>query len=477
MLPLVDAVRRAIERTSLIPPGARVLAAVSGGSDSVALLYLLRELAPALRLDLAGLAHLNHQLRGAESDGDEVFCRDLAVALDLPIVVERADVGTLARAHRVSVEVAARRARYRFLDRAAAQLQADTVATGHTRDDQAETFLLRLLRGAGATGLAAIPPRRGMFVRPILDVRREDLRAFLRERGVAYRDDSTNADARIPRNWIRHELIPLLANHLSSDIVEVLAREVMVLRDDAALLDAVADEAARRILGVHQAGRLAIPAAELAGLPPALARRVVRRALFLTSPAFQGATHVDRVLDMTITGGEGLRIDLPGVSVERIQDSVVLQKREGRGRRAAVEFHYALPVPGRVAVPDAGVAIESNVGPRGDLETILKERDAVTIAAAAASIDAAVAAGGLWIRSRRPGDALRPLGMAGRKKLQDVFVDRKVPRARRDRIPVVVDAQDRIVWVAGIVLSDDARITVSTQSVVTLVLNTLGDLG
>jgi tRNA(Ile)-lysidine synthase len=479
MPPLVDTVRRSLERAALIPPGARVLVAVSGGSDSVALLYLMRDLAPSLGFEVAGLGHLNHELRGAESDRDEVACRELATALDVPIVVERADVGALARAHRVSVEVAARRARYRFLDRAAAHVQADTVATGHTRDDQAETFLLRLLRGAGATGLSAIPPRRGMFVRPILGVRREALRTFLRERGVAFCDDSTNADTRIPRNWIRHELLPLLATRLNSDIVEVLAREVLLLRDDAAFLDAVADEAARRILRDEQAGRVTIPAAELVGLPPSLARRVVRRALFRTSPAFQGASPVERVLDMAIAEGEGHRIDLPGVRVERIQNSVVLQKREGRGHRPAVEFRFALPVPGRVVVPDAGAAIDADMAPHGHIETVLQERVASGAdgAGAVASIDASVAADGLWVRSRRPGDALRPLGMAGRKKLQDVLVDRKVPRARRDHVPIVVDARDRIVWVAGIVLSDDARVTASTQSVVTLVLNILGDLG
>jgi tRNA(Ile)-lysidine synthase len=180
---------------------------------------------------------------------------------------------------------------------------------------------------------------------------------------------------------------------------------------------------------------------------------------------------------MAIAGAEGPRIDLPGVRVERIQDSVVLLKREGRGHRPVVSFRYALPVPGRVVVPEAEVAIDADVTPREELEMTLEERVAPGARGELASIDASVVADGLWIRSRRPGDALRPLGMAGRKKLQDVFVDRKVPRALRDRVPLVVDAQDRIVWVAGIVLSDDARVTVSTQSVVTLVLNTLGDLG
>ena len=473
MLPLVETVRRALERAALIPPGARVLVAVSGGSDSVALLHLLCELAPVLAFEVAGLAHLNHQLRGAESDDDERWCRELAGGLDLPIAVERADIGALARAHRVSVEVAARRARYRFLDLAAARVNADTVATGHTRDDQAETFLLRLLRGAGATGLAAIPPRRGMFVRPILGVRRAELRAYLADRGVTFRDDSTNADTRILRNWIRHELIPLLGDRLTSDVVEVFAREATLMRDDATLLSAVADEAARRILRDDRTGRVTIPTAELAALPPALARRVIRRALLQTSPAFQGATHVDRVLEMALAEAEHRRTDLPGVRVERIPDGVVLQKRVGRGVRRAVEFRYELSVPGRVVIPHAGTALEADISPGSGGEVALASLLALAANGngAVALIDATAAADGLWVRSRRPGDAFRPLGMSGRKKLQDLFVDRKVPRDRRDLIPLVVDARDRIVWVAGYGIDDAFRVTDPAQAVLILRLS------
>lgn len=479
MPPLIERVRRTIERDALIPPGARVLVAVSGGSDSVGLLHLLRDLAPILGFELAGLAHLNHALRGSESDGDEAFCRDLAEAAEIPFVVDRLDVGQLARAHHVSIEVAARRARYRFLDRAASRLPADIVATGHTRDDQAETFLLRLLRGAGATGLSAIPPRRGPFVRPLLDVRREDLRAMLRGRAAAFREDSSNADTRIPRNWVRHRLIPNLSARLGGDLVEVLAREVALLRDDAALLDAVADEAARRILVEAADGRVTIPAADVTALPPALSRRIVRRALSRTSPAFQGADHVDRVLDLASERGKPGVSDLPGVRVERIGGNVVLYKREGRGQRHPVEFRYALDVPGRVVIPGAGVAIEAAVSRGIDPRNVLTALAGTTGSApgSSAMLDAAVAAGGLWVRSRRPGDAFRPFGMDGRKKLQDVFVDRKVPRDRRDEVPVVVDGQDRIVWVAGIVMSEDARVTESTQSVVTLTVNRLGETG
>jgi tRNA(Ile)-lysidine synthase len=470
---LADRVRRVLERESLIPPGARVVAAVSGGSDSVALAYLLRDLGPALGFTLAGLAHLNHQLRGADSDADEHFCRQLAKRTHVRIDVQRTDVGAAARAQRVSVEVAARRVRYRFLERAALRLDADIVATGHTRDDQAETFLLRLLRGAGATGLAAIPPRRGIFVRPLLEERREDLRAYLAERGGAYREDATNADTRILRNWVRHELLPLLGARLGGDPTDLLAREAAILRDDAAMLEAVAEQAARDVIAETDSG-VVMAAAELMSLPPALARRVIRRALARTSPAFQGADHAERVLDLARPGREDTSVDLPGVRLERNGGRVVLHTREGRGRRRPAGFRYLLPVPGRVVLPDADAVVEADLHER-DPQRVLAEQ--VGAGATAAAVDAAVAAEGLWVRSRKPGDAYHPLGLGGRKKLQDVFVDRKVPRERRDHVPIVVDARDRIVWVAGLGPSDDARVTDRTQSVVTLRLRELGETG
>jgi tRNA(Ile)-lysidine synthase len=473
MTTLVQRVRRAIERDGLVAPGARVLVAISGGSDSVALAHLLLEIAPALPFTVAGLAHLNHQLRGADSDADEVFCRDLAASLDLPFESRRADVGAMARVQRVSLEVAARRARYRFLSGAAERVDADLIATGHTRDDQAETVLLRLLRGAGATGLAAIPPRRGLIIRPVLDERRETLRAYLAECRVSFREDVTNQDRTIPRNWVRHELLPLLASHLGGDIVEVLAREAAILRDDAAMLEAVADEAARATLELDE-GQASFETESLQALPPALARRVIRRALSHVSPAFQGAAHVDRVLEAA-RGAKERANDLPGARMELIGGRVVLYRRDGRGRRQPAVFRYALPVPGRVVVAEADVVVEADAIGNANLQQVIAEH--VGGNGLSVVIDAAVAAEGLWIRQRRPGDTYRPFGLGRNKKLQDVFVDRKVPRDRRDRVPLVVDAHDRIVWVTGLGPADDVRVTESTQSVVTLKVRQLGDLG
>ena len=207
---LIKSVRRTIRRYRLIQPADRVLVALSGGSDSVALLRVLYDMATEDGFELAGAAHLNHQLRGEAADRDEEFCRRLAAALGLPIDVERIDVAALATIGGVSVEHAAHDARYAFFERAAARLNGGLVAVAHTRDDQAETFLLRLLRGAGPRGLGGMHPQSGIVIRPFIETSREEIRNFLRERQVEYCEDASNADRGTPRNRIRHELIPFL---------------------------------------------------------------------------------------------------------------------------------------------------------------------------------------------------------------------------------------------------------------------------
>jgi tRNA(Ile)-lysidine synthase len=473
---LQQRVRRSIERDALMPVGSRVLAAVSGGSDSVALLRLLLELAPGVGFTVAGVGHVNHGLRGTASEGDEAFCRALAGRLGLPIEVQRRDAAALARTRRTSIEAAAREARYEGLADMAVRLGADLIATGHTRDDQAETFLLRLLRGAGSSGLSGIRPRRGSVVRPLLESRRQELRQYLKSMAQPYREDASNRDTAIPRNWVRHRLLPLLARRLNGDIVEVLARQAGVLRDESALLDQMAEEAARMVAAPRRGRAIELRTRALLAFPPAVARRVVRETLIeMAGGRFLGAAHVEAVLDLAAGERSRAAADLPGVRVERIGPNVVLYSRGLASGPAPGPFNYAMAVPGLLHLPECGCAIEArrrqrSSGQRAASQVVSGDSDV-------AVIDAAAARGGLSVRSRRPGDWIRPLGLRGRKKLQDVLVDRKVPRGERDRLPLVVDADGSVVWVAGHVMSHDARVTESTRSMVVLKLIRNGEEG
>jgi tRNA(Ile)-lysidine synthase len=235
-----DQVRRTIRRHALCPPGTRLLVGVSGGSDSVALTLLLTALAEHGGFSVASLAHLNHRLRPT-SDRDEQFCCDLAARLELPIVFEAADVKGYAASQHLSIEDAARRLRYDFLDRAAARCGADRIAVGHTQDDQAETYLIKLTRGAGLAGLGGIYPRRGPVIRPLLDVSRDALRELLTAGGQGWVEDETNAELDNPRNRIRHRVIPELDRASGGDTKPAIARTAALAREDGQWLDRAID--------------------------------------------------------------------------------------------------------------------------------------------------------------------------------------------------------------------------------------------
>lgn len=478
-----DRVRRTIQRFDLLPPGTRTIGALSGGPDSVALLAVLRTLAPICSFSLVGIAHLNHQLRGAASDADEAFCLKLAADWGLPFRAARVDVRALANAEHRSIEDAARLARYRFLEEAARELGADRIASGHTRDDQAETLILRLVRGAGPRGLAGIFPRAGRVVRPLLDVERHDVLEYLKLERIEYRQDESNKDLHFARNRIRHELLPVLKEKGSGRIVEHLARAADIFRVDADLLDDLAARAYERVVQTTcpersrgEGARLAISLEGLAAEPPALQRRLILMALKAIAPGrFSGFAQVEQVLDLAKTTGPGAAVDLPGVRAERQPSAVVLRYRSGQGsrplrggsrganERPVVWFSYPLQVPGAVAIPEADCEITAEATPAADLpdDVQLRGRGEVAI------VDADGLTG-LVVRSRRPGDRFQPLGLGGHKKLQDVLVDYKIAQPHRDRVPLVVDNRDRIVWVAGLAVAEDFRVTARTRDVVIL---------
>ena len=454
-------------------PGDRVAVAVSGGADSVALAWLLHDLAAAGEIDgaaVAGLVHVNHGLRGAESDRDEAFVRALGARLGLPVDVVRVDVASLARVARRSVESVAREARDRSFVAAAARLGATVVATAHTADDQAETVLLRLLRGAGARGAGGIRPRRGLLIRPLLDTRRAALRAELLGRGEAWCEDSSNADRAIPRNAVRHDLLPVI-DRLAPGGISALVRFAALARDDEAELQIRAIEVARKIVLLDPGGVDPAPAghflslarAPLAALSPAVARRVVRHALEQVNAASVSARSIEVIRRLAAADTSRRHIDVAGVAIDVSDADLRIAPGLGRSKRAAAgSYDQPLTVPGSVDVVAAGVRVTAERADGIPFDRWPNGRGPI------AAVQGSSIRGALRVRGRRPGDRLRPLGAPGRRKVQDVLVDRKVPRADRDRVPIVVDETGQIVWVAGHALADHCRVTAPECGVVLL---------
>jgi len=464
---LLDRIRRTIRRHELATPGTRVVVALSGGGDSVALAHLLYSLDKTGELTVAGAAHFNHQLR-EDADRDEEFCQSTAAALGWPCLVEREDVRARAARERQSIEHAARSARHEFFGRACSHFSADVIALGHTRNDQAETVLLRLLRGAGPRGLSAMHPRSGRAIRPLLYCERSELRTFLAERGLPFVEDSTNDDVTIPRNRVRGELIPFLQERFNPAVVDALANQAELARDVWRWM--LAELSNRNIKGATwnaEDGSWTLERAALVSLPRALRRLLLWRSM---NEAAGGRTvslqHVNDVMRMVESPANDGCVDAPGHIVERIGDRVVL--RTGRSRdvriQATESFRYPLSVPGEVSIPEHGCIVSARLG---DPDEASRAR---VRSRATAVITHEMWTGPLSVRNRRPGDRFRPFGLRGQKKLQDFLVDRKVARADRDRVPLVVDAHDRILWVAGYEIDEAFRVTDASQAVLILTL-------
>jgi len=472
---LSDRVRETVRKYALARPDTRVLVALSGGPDSVALVRLLLDLQAEGDLVVAGVAHFNHQLRGADADADEAFCRELGASLGLPVEVGRADVRAAARDAGRSIEDIARDLRYAFLEQAADRFGAEAIAVAHSLDDQSETFLLRLVRGSGSRGLAAILPRAGRVIRPLLEIPRADLRAYASERGLAFRDDPSNRDLSIPRNRVRHELIAYLEREFNPGINRVLAREASLARDDEDYLQRQAIDLAGKIVLATTGGQTEIDAVALRSLHPALASRVARQALTSrASGRFVGSDHVERLLQLA-DAPAGTALDLPGQRAIRKSDTIVLGPpgpRIRRNQQPANSFRFLLSIPGEVTLDNHGWVVSAHRLDGMDRDTGFGPARGPEVAIAADPLTLPLA-----IRTRRRGDRFRPLGLGHRKKLQDFLVDRKIPREIRDSLPLVVDGEDRIVWVVGESVAEDFRVTEPARGVILLKVRRLGGLG
>jgi tRNA(Ile)-lysidine synthase len=457
---LLARVRRTIEAHRLVEPGDRVVAAVSGGPDSVCLLHVLRALARRSHLALH-VAHLDHGWRGEAGRRDAEFVRALAARWGLPATIEALPADRLARRGRSREEVA-REARRAFLEAVADRVGARRIALGHTADDQAETVLLQLLRGAGARGLGGMRPADGRIIRPLLEVGRDAVAGYVARHRLATREDATNRDRRFLRNRIRHDLLPLLARRFNPRIREALTRTAALLRDEAAFLDEAGQRAAAGLVADEPDGA-ALPAAGLAGLAPALRRRVIREAVRRVRGDLRGLghAHVEAIARLAAVPG-AREARLPGGLVARRDGGIVRLTRGGRAG-AVGPADYALAAEGETAAPAFGLRfVARTVGPGPPAGQARPARGPWV-----AHLDADRLAHPLRVRAWRHGDGMWPVGLGGRKKLQDLFVDAKVPRSARART-ALVESGGAIAWVVGLRL--DARFAAGPASRRVLIL-------
>ncbi|MBC7328446.1 tRNA lysidine(34) synthetase TilS [bacterium] len=434
----------------MLSPGDRVVIAVSGGPDSICLLHLLLEISAEYNLSLF-VAHLNHMLR-EEAIQEEEFVREVASKFSLPFYSERRDVKSLLKKGE-TLEEGARRVRYDFLKKACKFFTASKVALGHNADDLVETVLLNLIRGTGLKGLRGIPPLREdggiTFIRPLINIWRWEIEGYLKERGIPFVIDRSNLSLQFTRNKIRHRVIPLL-EEINPKVKEAIHRLAQIAGE---IYDYVQREAGREKEKLEKKEEPSVVKLKLKDfllLHPALQKEIIRLLLleFPGDVSGFGSEEIECILSLQ----EGKAMTLPNrIQVKKENDELIFRKLRWIRK---IPFEIPLQVPGETFIPPMGLFVSAEIV---EGRILIKDPSCLKV-----SLDMDKVRGKLVARNWREGDRMIPLGMKSAKKLQDIFVDCKVPREERHRIPLICD-EEGIIWVVGVRLSERVKITEQTR--------------
>jgi tRNA(Ile)-lysidine synthase len=469
MLQVERKVREFLKRQELLTPSDRVLVAVSGGPDSVALLHILYDLREELELRLE-VAHLQHGIRGEQAQEDARFVEALAAKMKLPFHLKEVNLRHIkSAAGKGNVEALGRDERYRFFAAVAREHRLDKIATAHTQDDQAETMLMWLLRGSGLKGLGGMSPRhrlngtniasdsRLIVIRPLLTVSRAEIEEYLNEKYLTFRIDPSNQDTRFLRNWIRLKLIPQLKEKIDRNLPSRLAQQAELIREEDELLDALAKAALEETRNAEGMNRRS-----LLKHGKVVQRRLLRLWIEKTRGHLRGLDfqHVEALLDLIIAGPPQSRLAIPGGwELVKEYETLRLEKRSRSLKQQCACYSYELQVGEDLHVREARLTIEAREilpplpSPPADLMGVFFDRASL--------------AGKLTMRNFRPGDRFQPLGMRGHKKVKELFIEKKIPLSVRASLPLLV-LGDEIIWIPGYGRSEVGKVTPDTKVILNL---------
>lgn len=456
----INKVRETILRYGMANQGDKIIVAVSGGPDSICLLDILHLISDDLKITLV-VAHYNHGLRETEDESETQLVRDFAESIKIPFVLEKCSHIKIGPP---SMEEKAREARYDFLERIRKDHKAQRIAVGHNLNDQAETILMRLLRGSGPSGLAGIPPiRDNKIIRPLIEIKRKDIIAYIEARGLPYAIDSSNADTRYLRNRIRLELIPVMLKY-QPRLIEQLCGLSNIIRDEDAFMESLALDWIEGEAKTDSEGHISVLLSSLKKLPAPLRNRVIRNLLKQVKgdPYPMEHDHIASVSGLLYNEqNPQAAIDLPyGIVARKVYERLQFLVRTPNHPK---EYSYNLEGPDTLYVEAMGKTIRvEEIDPVAEIP---KEESTST-----AYLDADKLKYPLVIRNVRPGDKFIPLGMKGHKKIKDFFIDLKVPSDKRASTPILT-SKDKIVWICGFRIADDFKVTSQTKKIVKVTIS------
>jgi tRNA(Ile)-lysidine synthase len=450
---LIQKAADTIIRYSMLSKGDKVLVGLSGGPDSVCLLHILSILKDSHDLSLHAI-YIDHLLRPGETGAEIEFCRNLCGKSEVPFITKSADVKTFAKEQGMSVQEAARELRYRIYNETLYEINGHKIALGHNANDQSETLIMRLSRGSGPSGLGGIPPVRGCIIRPLILSDRTEIEEFLEKNAIKYIVDSSNLKKDYLRNRIRMTLIPILME-INPNINGTMSQTAEIFREEEQYFEIIVTKALMKLISRKTDDRIELFVSPFGNMDKVIMRRVLRRAVDATK-GLRGISfvHIEDIMRLIRDGQSGDRIYLPkNIRVIKEYATVIITAEPPAKLTAR-----SLDVPGEVVMKEACMILKSS---------LTDSREQIEFGKSRIFLDAERMEFPLTIRHRRNGDFFYPAGFGRRKKLQDFFVDEKVPRDERDRVPVVLSGED-IIWITGYRGDERFRVTERTNKFLVL---------
>ncbi|HBU05695.1 MAG: tRNA lysidine(34) synthetase TilS [Nitrospirae bacterium GWF2_44_13] len=455
---LFGPVKTTIKKHSMLNEGDRVLIGLSGGPDSVCLLHALSNLKDEYKLALHAI-YIDHGLRPDEIPAEIEFCKKLCETLGVPFITKSVDVKPYAMDYGLNKQEAARELRYKAFDETVLEINANRIALAHNANDQAETFFMRILRGSGQRGLTGIPPVRGRIIRPLIEIERKDIEEFLDSISQSFIVDSSNLKKDYFRNWLRLAVMPEFKKQ-NPALVNTISRVCEIIREEDNYLELIVTKTLMKLIPKKTDKLIELFLVPLENMDKVILRRVLRRAIDAVKGLRGiGFVHIEDIITLVKKGDSGDRIYLPkGIRVIKGYATLILTSEQPSQLRT-----YSLNVPEELALKESGILIKSSSADSAEISCDGKSK---------VMLDAERIKLPLVVRARKAGDFFYPAGFGKKKKLQDYFVNEKIPRDERDSVPIVLSGED-VVWIAGYRADERFKVTEGSKKILMLEIKPL----